>query len=90
MKDEGTRMKDEGGRMKENQNSECGWKKFILHPSAFILCFSIAVTFPPAISAALSADYPTRPVRLLGVSVHNFGDAEDAEEDTDELRLPFN
>ena len=35
-------------------------------------------------------DAGVRPVRLLGVSVHNFGEAEQtADDDTGELRLPF-
>ena len=39
------------------QKSEGSWIKFILHPSAFILCC--------ALSAAAGAQYPDRPVRII-------------------------
>jgi DNA polymerase IV len=44
-----------------------------------------------AIALLSKTDAGARPVRLLGVSVHNFGHAgEDAEEESTDLRLPFN
>ena len=49
--------------MKKNQNHECCWRNFILHPSSFILC--IAATLLPAIPFTFAAEYPTRPVRVV-------------------------
>jgi DNA polymerase-4 len=42
-----------------------------------------------AIALLSKTDAGVRPVRLLGVSVHNFGDAEEDAEDETDLRLPF-
>ncbi|OFW38658.1 MAG: hypothetical protein A3J29_17025 [Acidobacteria bacterium RIFCSPLOWO2_12_FULL_67_14b] len=44
-----------------------------------------------AMALLSKTDAGTRPVRLLGVSVHNFdGDADDADNESADLRLPFN
>src|SRR5678816_4963381 len=51
-------MSDEGGRM--NKNAQRIRMTFILHPSSFIL-----LIFALAIPAALAADYPTRPIRVI-------------------------
>jgi DNA polymerase-4 len=43
-----------------------------------------------AVALLAKTDAGTRAVRLLGVSVHNFGgDEDDAEDESTELRLPF-
>jgi DNA polymerase-4 len=44
-----------------------------------------------AVALLSKTDAGVRPVRLLGVSVHNFGEVDEGrEEESTDLRLPFN